>query len=135
MAETIKRMEKAVSLRPDSPEFALNLAQAYLASNNYRKAAELLNPFFNQAKPPAYELYVVFGQALQKSGQFSRAIDIFDQAAEHYGLNTVLLNALGECYLGLGDREAARVVWEKSLSLSPDQSEIKKKLAELKARK
>jgi GWxTD domain-containing protein len=133
--EAIKRMEKAVSPQPDSPEFALKLAQAYLTLKDYRKVEELLNPFFNQARLPAYELYVVLGQALQNSGQFSRAINIFDQAIEHYGVNTVLLNALGECHLGLGDKEAARVVWEKSLSLNPDQPEIKKKLEELKAKK
>lgn len=133
--EAIKTMEKAVSLKPDSPEFALNLAQAYLTLKEYKKVEELLSPFFKQVRPPAYELYVVLGQALQNSGQFSRAINIFDQAIEHYGVNTVLLNALGECYFGLGDKEAARVVWEKSLSLNAEQPEIKKKLEQLKIKK
>jgi len=130
--EAIKGMEKAVSLRPDSAEFSLNLAQAYLSLKNYKRTEELLAPFFNQGKPLAYEFYVTFGQALQHSGQLRRAIEIFDQAISRFGVNTVLLNSLGECYLGLDDKQAARVVWEKSLSLNPDQPEIKKKLEELK---
>ncbi|MGB9894234.1 MAG: tetratricopeptide repeat protein, partial [Candidatus Saccharicenans sp.] len=84
--EAIKGMEKAVSLRPDSPEFALNLAQAYLSLKNYRRAEELLTPFFNQNQQPAYEFYIAFGQALQHSGQLRRAIEIFDQAITRFGI-------------------------------------------------
>jgi len=43
-----------------------------------------------------------------------------------------VLNAIGTCYVQLGDTEEARTAWEKSLEISPNQQEIKKKLESLK---
>ncbi|MBN2409418.1 MAG: tetratricopeptide repeat protein, partial [Candidatus Aminicenantes bacterium] len=39
---------------------------------------------------------------------------------------------IGECYAQLGNPEEARIAWEKSLEISPNQEEIRKKLEELK---
>jgi hypothetical protein len=47
-------------------------------------------------------------------------------------LNTSLLNAVGECYVGLQDREEALKAWEKSLELNPDQPEIEEKVKDVK---
>ncbi len=94
-----------------------------------------MSPFFGQAKPPQYELYIALARALQNGGQLRRAVEVLDQAITHYGVNAVLLNAMGECYLGLGQNEEARVVWEKSLQLSPDQAGLRKRLQELKEKR
>lgn len=55
-----------------------------------------------------------------------------DRAVAHYGVNAVLLNAIGECYEGLGKPQEAVAAYEKSLQLSPDQPEIKKRVERLK---
>ena len=135
LEEARSRLESAVSRQPDSAEFALSLAQVYLALKDYDRTDKLLSPFFGQAKAPQYELYIALARALQSGGQLQRAVDILDQAVTHYGVNAALLNAMGECYLGLGQKEEARVVWEKSLQLSPDQPDLRKRLSDLKEKK
>jgi tetratricopeptide (TPR) repeat protein len=135
LEEAQTRLEKAFSRQPESAEFALSLAQVYLAQKDYDRVDKLLSPFFGQAKPPQYELYIALARALQNGGQLRRAVEVLDQAITHYGVNAVLLNAMGECYLGLGQNEEARVVWEKSLQLSPDQAGLRKRLQELKEKR
>jgi GWxTD domain-containing protein len=135
LEEAKARLEAAMSRQPESAEFALSLAQVYLALKDYDRTDKLLSPFFGQAKPPQYELYIALARALQNGGQLQRAVDLLDQAVTHYGVNATLLNAMGECYLGLGQKEEARVVWEKSLQLSPDQPDLRKRLTDLKEKK
>ncbi|MDH5386360.1 MAG: tetratricopeptide repeat protein, partial [Candidatus Aminicenantes bacterium] len=64
-----------------------------------------------------------------------KAIDIFDKALSHYGLNVNLLNSLGECYFQLGSLEGALAAWEKSLEINPDQPEIQKSVKVIKEKK
>jgi GWxTD domain-containing protein len=135
LEEARARLEKASDRQPESVEFALSLAQVYLAQKEYDRVDKLLSPFFGQAKPPQYELYIALARALQNGGQLRRAVEVLDQAITHYGVNAVLLNAMGECYLGLGQKEEARVVWEKSLQLSPDQAGLRKRLEDLKEKR
>ncbi|MBN2408275.1 MAG: GWxTD domain-containing protein, partial [Candidatus Aminicenantes bacterium] len=135
LEEALVRMERAVALAPDSAEFVMNLAQVYLSLKDYQKVDTLLSPLLSQDTQPAYELYVVLGRALQAGGQFARAIEILDKAIADYGVNTVLLNAIGECYTSQNKSDEARVVWEKSLILDPDQPAVKKRLEELKSKK
>lgn len=135
LEEAQASLEKAVARQPESREYALSLAQVYLGQKDYQKVDTLLSPFFGQAKPPQYEIFIALARALQDGGQLQRAVEVLDQAITHYGVNATLLNAMGECYLGLSQKEEARVVWEKSLQLSPDQPGLRKRLAELKEKK
>jgi len=135
MDEAQGRFEKACQKKPDSSEFALSLAQVYLRQADYQRVELLLAPFFNQAQPARYELYFIMGKAHQNSGEFDKAIEVFDRAISHYGVNVNLLNAIGECYFKLGNTEGALAVWEKSLEMSPDQPQIKKSVEALKEKK
>jgi len=134
-ADAQVRLERALSRKPDSAEFALGLAQVYLALKEYSRVDGILSPFIGRAKPPSYELYIALARALQDGGQLRRAVEILDQAITHYGVNALLLNALGECRWGLGQKDEARTVWEKSLQLSPDQPSLRQRLQDLKEEK
>jgi Flp pilus assembly protein TadD len=65
-------------------------------------------------------------------GEFGRAIELLDKAVAHYGVNAVLLNSTGECYAGLGKNKEALMAFEKSLELSPDQPDVRKKVETLR---
>jgi GWxTD domain-containing protein len=132
--EAVVRLERASRSRPDSEEFALNLAQAYMAKGDAEKTVPLLQPFINQDKPPRYETYLLQGRAYQELGNWDQAIETFDAAISHYGINTTLLNAAGECYFEKGDLKAALVAWDKSLELNPDQPVIRKRVETLKGK-
>jgi GWxTD domain-containing protein len=128
-------LEKAFQKSGNSPDIALGLAQAYSVLDEYAKIPPLLQPFLIQTQSPKYEIYVLAGQAYQKLGEFAKAIEIFDQTISHFGVNVNLLNAIGECYLKLGKTKEALAVWQKSLEISPDQPQIRKKVEALREKK
>ena len=128
-------LEKAFEKNRNSPEVALGLAQAYATLAEYNKVPPVLEAFLGQTQSSKYEIYVLAGQAHQKLGQFARAIEIYDQAVSHFGVNINLLNAIGECHLGLGKSKEALAVFEKSLEISPNQPEIRKKVQALREKK
>ena len=130
----IVRLESACQRRPDSADFAQNLAQAYMVKGEYKKIEPLLVSFFSQEKPPKYELFFLLGKAYQNRGEWEKAIKTFDQTISHYGTNTNILNAVGECYFQKGDAKAALAVWEKSLEINPDQPQIRKNVETLKGK-
>jgi len=127
--------ERALGRLPDSPDVAANLAQACLALGDYPRAVQVLTPFLGRPQAAPYEIYTLAGEAYLKSGDFTGAVAVLNQAVSHYGINAALLNALGESYLGLGKPAEALAAFEKSLQISPDQPKIKNKVDELKKKK
>jgi GWxTD domain-containing protein len=130
--EALAAIEHARERMPDSPDAAYNLAQVYVATGEYARAAEVLAPFLGRTPPAAYEFYILAGEALRKAGDFVRAADVLNEAVSHYGVSASVLNALGESYLGLGKSAEALAAFEKSLELSPNQPDIRRKVADLK---
>jgi GWxTD domain-containing protein len=133
--EALVFFEKAHRARPDSVEAAHGLAQAYAALGRYSQAAQVLSPFLGKTPAPAFEILVLAGEALRKSGEFAKAVEVLDRAVARYGVNASVLNAIGESYLGLGKRAEALASFEKSLQLSPEQPEVRKKAEDLRKRK
>ena len=133
--DAISHLEKAVQARPDSADYAQNLARAYMTKGEHQKVEPLLLWFFRLDKPPAYDLYLLLGRAYQKLGEWDKAIDIFSDAVSRFGIGAVLLNAVGACYLEKGDSKAALVAWEKSLELNPDQPQVRKSVEAIRGNK
>lgn len=135
IAEARAHLEKAFEMKPDSVEFALNLAQVYMALAEYKKIEPVLQPFLEQPQPPKYEVFFVAGKACQGSGELRKAIEVFDKAISHYGLNIHLLNSIGECHFQLGELDEAGAAWQRSLEIDPNQPLIKKSVEALKKKK
>ncbi len=135
MTEARAALEEANQKRPDSVDFALNLAQTYLALEEYQKIESVLLPFLNRPEVPKYELLFIMGKAYENRKEFKKAIEVFDKAISHYGLNIHLLNSIGECHFRLGETNEALAAFEKSLEISPDQPQIKKIVEALKEKK
>ena len=133
--EAKERLEKAYRQNPGSPDAAYGLAQVDMALGKYADVSPILSFFLGPPQPPKYEIYFLAGQAYQKLGDYAKAVDILDKAVSHFGINAQLLNAIGDCYAQLGKTKDALAAWEKSLQLSPDQPEIKKKVEALKEKK
>ncbi|MBC7362161.1 MAG: GWxTD domain-containing protein [Candidatus Aminicenantes bacterium] len=134
LSEARTVLENAWAKSPQSEELAMALAQVYVGLSEYEKAATLLGNFVNQEKPARYETYYTVGEALFHIGQFEQAINVLDRAVNHYGTNINLLNLIGDCYLGLGKKEEALAVWQKSLEINPEQPELKQKINSVKKR-
>ena len=134
MAEARASLEKAFHKKPDSEDFALSLARVYMILAEYGKIESMLFPFLNQPQPK-YEIYFMMGRTYQFLGKLREAVDVFDKAISHYGLNIHLLNALGVSYFQLGEPEEALAAWEKSLEINANQPQIKKNVEALKGKK
>lgn len=132
LSEARTVLENAWTRSPQTEELAMTLAQVYVGLKDYEKAADILANFVNQEKPARYETYFTAGEALYRSGQFEQAINVLDRAVNHYGTNINLLNLIGDCYLGLGKKEEALAVWQKSLEINPEQPELKQKINSVK---
>lgn len=82
----------------------------------------------NEAKNVDYG--IGFARYLLARREPAKARDVLLRYPESAGV----LNVLGECHLALGDRDAAAKAWGRSLELSPNQEEIRKKLADFRRR-
>jgi GWxTD domain-containing protein len=125
-------LEKAFQRKPESEDAATNLARVYLALQNPSAVVKTLAPFTTPERTAKYDTCLLAAEALKRTGEFGRAIELLDKALAHYGVNAVLLNSTGECYAGLGKTKEALMAFEKSLELSPDQPDVRKKVETLR---
>jgi len=92
----------------------------------------LLLPFFNQAKPPRYEMFTLLSSSYHRKGEWDKALKTIEQGITHYGLSTGFLNLRGDCYMRLGNKAEALGALEKSLELNPNQPDVQKVVNSLK---
>ncbi len=128
-------LELANKLKPDSPETAYNLARVYVAIADYQKACQTIAAFISRPQGVKYEMYMLAADIFMKLGRLAEAVEVLELTVSHYGVNASVLNALGESYLALGKPSEAAAAFEKSLQLSPDQPEVRRKVEELKKKK
>jgi len=134
LSEARLSLERAREKLPESEDGAFALGRLYMALGEKTLVPPLLEPFLAR-ETPRYEVLVLAGAAYRETGNPAKGIEVLDRTISHYGVNATLLNALGDCYLDLGRAADALAVWEKSLELSPDQPEVKKKVEEIKKKK
>jgi GWxTD domain-containing protein len=125
------KLEEAFRKKPDSLDFALNLAQVYSVLKKHQQVKQVLMAFSNVSEVP-YQLYLLLGKSHQALGEFDQAIAVFNKALSQYGINSNLLNSIGECYYRLGIWDEALAAWEKSLEINPNQPEIEKRVKAIK---
>jgi GWxTD domain-containing protein len=125
-------LEEAFKKRPEEADCALALARSDMALQDNSRVETLLLPFFNQAKPPRYDMFVLLSSSYHQKGEWDKALKVIDQGITHYGLNTGFLNLRGDCYLRLGNKAEALAALEKSLELNPNQPDVQKVVNSLK---
>jgi GWxTD domain-containing protein len=121
--------------RSPNEDLAIELSRVYMVLKEFDRVDPLLAPYLAEEQTAKYESFVLAGRANQSVGRFARAITLYEAAAARFGTNVILLNAIGESYLGSGNKREALAAWEKSLSLSPDQPALQKRIDALKSEK
>jgi tetratricopeptide (TPR) repeat protein len=125
------KLEEAFEKKPDSLDFALNLAQVYSVQKKHHQVKQVLLAFSDGSEVP-YQLYFLLGKSHQALGEFDQAIAVYKKALSHYGINSNLLNSIGECYYHLGMWDEALAAWEKSLEINDRQPDVEEKVKNLK---
>jgi tetratricopeptide (TPR) repeat protein len=125
------QLEEAFQKKPDSLDIALSLARVYSFQKKHAQVKQVLLAFSDVSEVP-YQLYLLLGKSHQALGEFDQAIVLYNKALSQYGINSNLLNSIGECYFRLGIWNEALATWEKSLEINDDQPDIEEKVKTLK---
>lgn len=99
----------------------------YAKKGEYPKALEAAQEAF-AIKPQYNERLIELGEYLFHEKQLELAKKIYTMALEAHDKEDVVHNALGLCYLGLGNKNLAKEEFEKALSLNPKTQEYQDNL-------
>jgi GWxTD domain-containing protein len=128
--EAARKLGAAVFQDPELHEARFRLAGIHLGWRRPDEALALLLPI-EHAAGDRYEVIAGLGFAFYLKNDPASAAPYLEKAALIREPSTSLLNALGDCYVKLGNAPRAREVFERSLLLDPDQSAIRERLASL----
>ncbi len=123
-------LESAYRSRPGSVEFALDFCSVLFAAKDYSGLKAVALPFYRDQKKNEFAQYL--GETAQALGEYAQAIGYYKDFLASFGTNLNVLNAIGDCYLKVGDVAQAVAAWKKSLELNPKQPDILKKIEEHK---
>ncbi len=112
---------------PRLPEASFKLAGALLSVKRSDEALDLLLPLEERFRE-RYEVIAGLGYAYYFRGDYSRAREFLERAAGLRPPDSALLNALGDSYRELGERERAVGAYRRSLELDPTQDDVRKLL-------
>lgn len=124
-------LANAHTRKPEELDYALSYVRVLLTMKSYSHVKEILLPFVEAGKKD-FGLFYSLGSASQAVEEFAEAITYYQSALQLKGNITLILNAMGECYLKLGETEQALRAWQRSLEVNPKQEDIKKRIAEIK---
>lgn len=135
LQDALEYLENAYSKKPDNEVFALGLSRIYAELKEYTKIVPILEPLMNLPESPSYDVHFLMGASYRELGKFGKAIEMFDKAIQQFGVNSLVLNALGGCYYRWGQLSNALAAWEKSLEINPEQPEIRKNVKAIKEKR
>lgn len=135
LQDALEYLENAYSKKPDNEVFALGLSRIYAELKEYTKIVPILEPLMNLPESPSYDVHFLMGASYRELGEFGKAIEVFDKAIQQFGVNPLVLNALGGCYYRWGQLSMALNAWEKSLEINPEQPEIRKNVKAIKEKR
>ena len=110
------------------------LAEVHLRKRQPDRALALLAPM-ETAFSGQYEVIAGLGFAYHQKQDHERTVEYLTRAREIRPADTALWNALGDAHEALGDLEAARNAFERSLELDSEQASTRERLGALAARR
>lgn len=124
-------LESAFRRKPVSLKYALALAQLRSRMGDFGRAKKILLPFLDSAAADD-QFALTLADVYRALGEYRWAIDLYDKAISRAGVSVPVLNALGDCHLGLGETKEALAAWERSLAVDPKQDALRKKIEDLR---
>lgn len=115
---------------PNYKEGVVEYARFLLRVKKYDEAMTVVESLKGVEKG-RYDYLLIRGLATMGKGDHSAAVNDLLAANQIYNSDTVLLNALGTCFLKLGQKDQALNVFQASLKLNDKQEDIQKIVAGL----
>lgn len=125
-----KEFKAALKLKPDYHEALNFLGYFYLEQDkNINKAGAMIRKAL-EFEPENGAYIDSLGWFYFKKGKFKEALSELEKAASYLS-DPVIYEHLGDVYLKLGNRDSARLNWDKSLKLDSNQEKVKEKLLKI----
>ncbi len=122
--------EEGYQMRPEYLDGVVRYANFLNRTGAYDQALKIAEALRKDERRQ-FVLHAIRGQALFGLAKYEEALDDLVQANRIYNSDIVVLNGLGKCYEKLGRRAEALNAFKASLSLNPDQPEVKKIIEDL----
>lgn len=123
----IKELKNAIVLKPDYPEALNYLGYVYVEENKNLDEAEIMIKKALEIEPNNGAYVDSLGWLYFKQGKFKESIKELERAVSLLE-DPVIYDHLGDVYFKLDDLENAKINWQKSLDLDPEQEKVKQKL-------
>jgi Tfp pilus assembly protein PilF len=127
---TEKELRCALELNPDYHEALNFLGYLYVEEDKNLDEAEAMIRKALEFQPHNGAYLDSLGWYYFKKGQYDEALKELQKASSLLE-DPVIYDHLGDTYLKFKDTENAKINWEKSLKLSPEQEKVKEKLEKI----
>jgi GWxTD domain-containing protein len=122
--------EDAYRMRPEYKDGVVRYGTFLNKTGAFEEALKLAEDLRADDKR-RFMFHVIRGQALFGQEKYEEAAADLEQANRAYNSDTGVLNVLGRCYQKLGRKADALAAFKASLTLNPEQPEIKRIVAEI----
>lgn len=126
----IGELKTALQLNPDYSDALNYLGYLYVEEEKNFDQAEAMIKQALEFEPDNAAYIDSLGWLYFKKGRINEAISELERAASLLD-DPVIYSHLGDAYMKKQDKEKARLSWQKSLQLSPEQEDVKEKLQAL----
>ncbi|QMU99013.1 tetratricopeptide repeat protein [Borrelia sp. A-FGy1] len=109
--DSLKIINKAISIRPEKPEYLYLKASIFLTKGDYHKAIEFYNNVILKT-PKNITAHINLAKAYEKLGNESKAIEILEKVINQN--HSVVLNNLGKLYKKQGNYQKAIDIFQKA---------------------
>ena len=124
-------LEPVYHRNPASLKYAYGFSRALFLLKEYHMVKNVLQPFLSSPQEN-YDFLRLLGRSCQALEEYEEAIQHYKDYLNHMGTNLLILNAIGECYLNLGNTDEALIAWERSLEIDPNQRAIEEKVKSIR---
>lgn len=131
-AEARGLFENSIEANPRFGPAREALSHLLLEEGSSDRVIELLAPIF-ESDPSRFEVTVLLGEAYFQKKDYTRTVELLEKAITLRQPDARTLNVLASSHYQLGERPRARELLERSLSLQPDQPEIRELLEKIGA--
>lgn len=123
LKEGVEELAAAIDkYRPESMEYYLQLADAWIDSGQLAKAIPLQEEAVRRA-PDSLVALRKLGVSLRESGQAGRSVEVLKRALQVSPSDAATWHQLGLDYLAQGVKSEAGTAFEKATTLDPDMAE------------
>ncbi len=124
-------LSRAFRSNPRVVDYAVEYSRVLIKRKDFMGARDILSRFLDTPGKD-FQVLALLGSCSEGMGDDGEAVSYYQDYLSHAGLVPSVLNSLGDCLLRMGKTADALSTWEKSLEISPGQTELALKIQELK---